>query len=120
MSSPVLTPPVPLVLSEQAAYAVGTVASQKLLASAAGSATVFAFAPGEGFREHSTPHEALLVVVDGEAVVTFGGAVYRVRAGEAFHFPAGAPHAVHAEVEMRMLLVVLRTDVVPRSEPAAP
>ncbi len=118
MSSPVVTPPAPLVLAEQAAYTAGTVASQKLLASAGGSATVFAFAAGEGFREHATPHEALLVVVDGEAVVTFGGADHRVRAGEAFHFPADARHAVHAEAAMRMLLVVLRTDVGP--EPPAP
>ena len=120
MSSPVITPPAPLVLADEAAYAAGTVASHKLLANAAGSATVFAFAAGERFREHSTPHEALLVVVDGEATVTFAGADHRVRAGEAFHFPAGARHAVHAEAEMRMLLVVLRTDVGPRAEPPAP
>ena len=120
MSSPVATPPAPLVLSEQAAYAAGTVVSHKLLASAAGSATVFAFAAGESFREHATPHEALLVVVDGEATVAFGGADHRVRTGEAFHFPAGAPHAVHADAPMRMLLVVLRTDVGPRAAPPAP
>lgn len=108
-----MTPPTPpnvQSLADAAAFQPGTIASQQLLKNEAGSATVFAFAAGEEFREHSTAHEALLVVVDGEAAVTLGGTEHRVRAGDAIRFPAGVPHAVRAEGPMRMLLVVLRND----------
>jgi quercetin dioxygenase-like cupin family protein len=102
--------PAAVPLAEAAPYEPGTVVSRKLLKNASGSATLFAFAPGEAFREHVTPHEALIVVVDGEATVTFDGTTHRVREGESFRFPAGAPHAVEAATAMRMLLVVLRND----------
>ena len=109
MSIPTLSPTVHA-LAGLAAYNPGTITSQKLLETASGSATVFAFAPGEQFREHSIAHDALVVVIDGEATVTLGSAEHRVRAGESFRFPPRAPHAVRAETEMRMLLVVLRND----------
>ena len=110
MSIPTLSPTVHA-LAGLAAYEPGTITSQQLLTTPSGSATVFAFAAGEQFREHSTAHDALVVVIDGEATVTLGGAEHRVRAGEAFRLPPRAPHAVRAESAMRMLLVVLRNDL---------
>lgn len=104
------TPAAVLSLAEAAAFQPGTITSQQLLKNESGSVTAFAFAAGEEFREHSTAHEALLVVVDGEAAVTLEGTEHRVRAGHSIRFPAGAPHAVRAEGPMRMLLVVLRND----------
>ena len=85
----------------------GSIVSRILLKTGGGSVTLFAFARGEGLSEHSTPREALLAVTDGEAEVTLDGETHTVASGEAIRLPASVPHAVHAPVDFRMLLVTL-------------
>jgi quercetin dioxygenase-like cupin family protein len=101
-------PAVPSALADLAAFQEGSVVSRMLLKNTAGSVTLFAFAGGEGLSEHATPSEALLVVTDGEAEVTIAGERHAVRAGETIRLPANVPHAVHAPVAVRLLLVMLR------------
>jgi quercetin dioxygenase-like cupin family protein len=88
----------------------GAIVSSMLLKKPGGNVTLFAFGAGEGLSEHTTPHDALLVVLDGEAEVTVGGAAHRVEAGEFIPLPADVPHAVQAPVDFKMLLVMLRSD----------
>lgn len=85
--------------------------SRILARSAGGTATEFTFAAGAGLPEHSTAHQALVIVAEGELRVTLGGETRTVRAGETISFPPDAPHAVHAPSAARMILVLLRTDV---------
>lgn len=86
----------------------GSVVSRLLLKASGGSATLFAFAPGESLGEHATPREALVVILDGTAEVTVGGETRTLASGEAIHFPANAPHDVRAPEALRMLLVTLK------------
>lgn len=86
----------------------GAIVSRTILKQPSGSITLFAFDAGEGLSEHTTPHEALIHVLDGEAEVSIGGTPHRVRPGEALHLPAGVPHAVQARSPFRMMLVMLR------------
>ena len=95
-------------LAELAAFQPGTIVSRMLLKNKGGTATLFAFAEGEGLSEHTAPFDALIVVTDGEATVTIAGEAHRVGAGEAVRLPADVPHAVHADADLRMLLVMLR------------
>jgi quercetin dioxygenase-like cupin family protein len=90
-------------------YADGAVVSRTLRKSPAGTLTVFAFDRGQGLSEHTTPHEAAVLVLDGAADWTVGGEPVRVGAGEMIGLPAGVPHAVHAAERFKMLLIMLRS-----------
>ncbi len=86
----------------------GAVVSRTILRRPAGTITLFAFDAGEGLSEHSTPHEALIHALTGEAEISIGAATHRVTAGQSLHLPADVPHAVAALSPFRMMLVMLR------------
>ena len=92
-------------------YQDGAVVSRQLAKTPGGSVTAFAFDEGEGLSEHTTPHEALLQVLDGVALIHVADSPHLVGEGQVIHLPGGVPHAVHAEQRFKMLLVMLRSDV---------
>jgi len=100
------------------AYQEGSIVSRKIVAQPGGNVTLFAFAAGEELSEHTTPYDALLHVVDGEAVVRIEATVHRVGAGRAVILPAGRPHAVRADQPFRMLLTMVRSPA-PANQPPA-
>lgn len=95
-------------LSEQVAYQKGSVVSRTLVKEGGATLTLFAFDDGQGLSEHTTPFDALLTVLDGEAAVTVGGRASPVRAGESILLPARVPHAVQAATAFKMLLVMVK------------
>lgn len=101
-----LSEPVPL--HDLLAYQEGSVVSRTLVKKATGTLTLFAFDKGEGLSEHSTPHDAVVYIVDGEAAITVGGKENRVEAGQALLLPANIPHALTAPAPFKMLLVMIR------------
>ncbi len=90
------------------AYQEGSIVSRQIVKSDAGSVTAFAFAAGEGLSEHATPFTAVAHVIDGEARITVGGVAHTVRAGELIVMPAAIPHALHAPVPFKMVLVMVK------------
>jgi quercetin dioxygenase-like cupin family protein len=92
-------------------YQDGSIVSRQLAKTPGGSVTVFAIDAGEGLSEHTTPHEALLQVLDGTARVEIDGTDHRVGTGQIIRLPGGVPHAVQAEERFKMLLVMVRSDV---------
>ena len=90
-------------------YQNDSVVSRILLKKATGSVTVFAFAEGEGLSEHSTPHDALVLILDGRAEITIGGEQHLTEAGQALLLPADIPHALHAPGPFKMLLIMIRS-----------
>ena len=97
----------PQALASLAPVGADRVATQVLYKTGGGSATVLAFRAGQGLREHTNPDDALLIVVDGRARISVAGEPHAVSAGETIRLPATVPHAVEAETDMRMLLVLL-------------
>jgi quercetin dioxygenase-like cupin family protein len=95
-------------LAEQVSYQEGSVVSRKILGGRRGNATLFAFAAGEGLTEHTSPYDALVVILDGEAEIRVGGAAHEVGTGETITLPAGIPHALHAHRPFKMMLVMIR------------
>lgn len=94
-------------LADLVEYQAGSVVSRTLLSKASGNVTVFAFDSGEGLSEHTTPHDALVVSLDGELQITVAGHSHRLSRGEALLMPANKPHAVHAHARSKMLLVMI-------------
>jgi len=96
-------------LASLVAYQEGSVVSRTLVDDRAGTVTLFAFDEGQSLSEHTAPYNALLHVLDGEALVTIAGNESRVAAGEAILLPAGQPHAVRAPRRFKMLLTMVRS-----------
>lgn len=84
------------------------IASRVLAKNGGGNVTLFAFDQGEGLTEHTTPFDALVIVLDGLLTLTIGGQPVIAKPGTIVRMPANVPHAVEATVAARMLLVMLR------------
>ena len=69
---------------------------------------MFAFDAGQGLSEHSTPFDAVVQILDGEAELTIGGKTVHAVAGQLVIMPADVPHAVTARQRFKMLLTMLR------------
>ncbi len=90
------------------AIQTGSVISRTILKKTAGTVTAFAFDAGEGLSEHTTPFDALLMGLEGEAEITISGRPHRVKAGDILRLPAGEPHAVKAVTPFKMLLIMIK------------
>ncbi len=91
------------------AYQGGSVVSRIVVKRETGNVTLFAFDTGQELSEHTSPYDALVQVVDGEAEITIAGRPYRVRAGEMIVMPAQQPHALRALSRFKMMLTMIRS-----------
>jgi quercetin dioxygenase-like cupin family protein len=84
------------------------IASRILAKSSGGNLTLFAFDTGQGLTEHTSPFDALVLVLEGSVTLTIGGSPVRATPGTVVRLPAGVPHALDAPEACRMLLFMLR------------
>lgn len=84
------------------------IASRVLSKTPGGSVTLFAFDAGQGLTQHTSPFEALVLVLSGVLDLTIGGTIVRATPGTIVRMPGNTPHAVDAPEAARMLLVMLR------------
>lgn len=89
-------------------YQEGSVVSRQVTKSEAGNVTLFAFDRDQGLSEHTAPFDALVHIIDGEALVTISGRPYELKAGDAIIMPANEPHALKAVQQFKMLLTMIR------------
>ena len=94
--------------AESIDYADGSVVSKMIVKKPMGNITLFAFDKSEGLAEHSSPHEALVQVLDGEAEIIIGGIHNRVRKGQYLILPAGIPHSLKANERFKMMLTMIK------------
>ena len=83
------------------------IASRVLARTTAGNITLFAFDAGQGLTEHTSPFDALVMVLDGALTLTIGGTPIHATPGTIVRMPANVPHAVDAPDPARMLLIML-------------
>ncbi len=98
-----------ITLNDLVAYQDGSIVSRTLVDKKVGTLTFFAFDAGQGFSEHTSPYDATIHVVDGEAEVIIEGKSFSVKAGEMIIMPANRPHAVRANQRFKMLLIMIRS-----------
>jgi len=99
-----------VVLVDLIEYSAGEIVSRTLAQTKNLSLTLFAFDEGEGLSTHSAPGDALVQVLDGEALITIGGKEVVARAGEVVVMPMDVPHAVQASKRFKMLLTLIKKD----------
>lgn len=98
----------PLALASGVDYAAGGIVSKTLLDKKSGTLTLFSFDTGQGLSEHTSPYDATVQILEGEATLTIGGTPVKATAGELVIMPAGIPHDVRAEQRFKMLLIMIR------------
>src|SRR3990172_910448 len=90
-------------------YQTGLLVSKTIIKQPTGTITLFAFDKGEGLSEHTTPFDALVYLIDGEAEITIAGKVNLVKKGEMILMPANQPHALKAKSKFKMLLAMIKS-----------
>ena len=95
-------------LAALVSYQTESVVSRQIIKAEAGNVTLFAFDAGQELSEHTTPFDALVHVLEGEAQIRIAGQAYPLKAGEAILMPADVPHAVKATGKFKMLLTMIR------------
>ena len=68
---------------------------------------VMSFDAGTGLSEHAAPGEALVMALDGEAVIGYEGQEQVIHAGETFKFDKFGKHSVSATKQFKMALLLV-------------
>ena len=89
-------------------YQQSSIVSRTLIDKNTGTVTVFAFDSGEGLSEHTAPFDALVYILDGEAIIRIGAQTHRLIKGEMIVMPADIPHELRAIKKFKMLLIMIK------------
>jgi len=95
-------------LADLVEYKPGQVISQTLVQNPNFSITLFALGAGEGISTHTTPGDAMVYILDGEAEITIGDEIVNPSAGQTVIMPANIPHGLEARKSFKMLLIIVK------------
>ncbi|MBJ8326478.1 cupin domain-containing protein [Streptococcus pacificus] len=73
--------------------------------------TLFSLDKGQEIGRHTSPGDAMVNILSGQAIITIGDKEYTVSAGETIIMPADIPHSLFAKEAFQMLLVVVKPEV---------
>lgn len=108
-SAPNMPPATPVDLAAMVDYQKDAVVSRTLLQDEVGTFTVFSFDQGQGLSEHTSPFNAFVQILDGQAEITIGGKRVPAESGQIILMPGGVPHRLQAVTPFKMLLTLFRT-----------
>ena len=97
-----------LEIAQLVGYQDGSIVSRLIVQSEAGNVTLFAFDAMQELSEHTTPFDAMVHILDGEAGIVISGKTFQLAAGQAIIMPANEPHAVKAKTRFKMLLTMIK------------
>ncbi len=97
------------IAAESVEYASGSVVSKTILKKTSGNITLFAFDEGEGLAEHSSPFEAIVQLLDGQAEIIIGGDSHTLNSGQSIILPANIPHSLKANERFKMMLIMIKS-----------
>ncbi len=90
-------------------YPKDAIVSKTLIKKETGTVTLFAFDKGQGLSEHTAPFDAMVHIMDGEAIIIIDGNEHSLSKGEFIIMPANIPHAVDARSQFKMLLTMIKS-----------
>ncbi|MBA3011633.1 MAG: cupin domain-containing protein [Proteobacteria bacterium] len=93
-------------------YEDGRVVSRTLSSKSHVNITLFAFDKGEEISAHTSPGDAMVQVLDGQARITIDKETLDAIAGQVVVMPANVSHSVFAASRFKMLLTVVKQPVV--------
>lgn len=89
-------------------YENGSVVSKTLSSKPHINITLFAFDQGEEISAHTSPGDAMVQILDGQARITIDQKKITAQKGQVIVMPANIPHAVTALTQFKMLLTVVK------------
>ena len=92
-------------------YEEGRVVSRTLASKPTVNITLFAFDEKEEISAHTSPGDAMVQILDGEALININGKKIAAVAGQVVVMPAGIPHSVSAVTQFKMILTVVKQPV---------
>lgn len=95
--------------AESISYAEKAVVSKHILKKQTGNISLFAFDKEEGLSEHTTPFDAMVLIVDGKAEIIINGKSHMLESGESIIMPANVPHALSAVEKFKMVLTMIKS-----------
>ncbi len=98
----------PQILGDLIEHQTDSIVSKVLTKKKSGSVTLFAFSARQELSEHTSPFEALIYLIAGQAEITIGGTKNSVNAKQIIKLPANIPHAVKAVTDFKMLLIMIK------------
>jgi quercetin dioxygenase-like cupin family protein len=96
-------------LADLADYQKDSIVSRTIIEKKTGTATFFAFDEGQGLSKHTTPYDAMVYLVEGEADIVISDEPYHLKAGHMIIMPANQPHAVKAIKKFKMVLIMIKS-----------
>ncbi len=94
-------------LAELLPYQEGKIVNMDLAHNDKMKFVIMSFDAGTGLSEHAAPGEALVMALDGEAVIGYEGKEYVIHAGETFKFDKFGKHSVSAIKRFKMALLLV-------------
>ncbi len=101
----------PVALVDLVDYEDGRVVSRTLSSKPHVNITLFAFDKDEEISAHTSPGDAMVQVLDGEALINIDGNKITAAKGQVVVMPANVPHSVTACSRFKMLLTVVKQPV---------
>ena len=95
--------------AESISYAEKAVVSKHILKKKTGNISLFAFDQGEELSEHTTPFDAMVLVVEGKVDIIIDGKSHLLVNGDSIIMPADIPHALKAVEKFKMVLTMIRS-----------
>lgn len=86
-----------------------SILSQTLYSTGNAKVVLFGFAPGQSLSEHTASVPAIIHVLAGSGSIELGGNQHDLGPGSWIYIPSRLEHAVRADGEMRMLLILLQS-----------
>lgn len=93
-------------LKDAISYVEGGISNLDIVSRSSLKIMLMAFDKGEGLNPHSAPGDALVIPLEGEAILTVADKTHEVRVGDQFVFPKNIEHSVKAKTKYKMLLVL--------------
>ncbi|WP_017470435.1 cupin domain-containing protein [Amphibacillus jilinensis] len=95
-------------LAEQIEHVPNKKVSKALIQRKDLTLSLFAIDEGQQIARHTSNGDALVQILEGEALITIDQTAYSVKAGESIVMPAEVPHALEAITAYKMLLTVVK------------
>ncbi len=89
-------------------YSSGGVVSKQVIKKQSGNVTLFSFDKDQGLTEHTSPFDAMVHILDGEAEIRIDGHPHHLKKGDCIIMPANHPHALHAIEPFKMVLTMIK------------
>lgn len=93
--------------TKEVTYLENQIVSKTIVQDKQKSITIFSFDKGQEISTHKSSGDAIIQVIDGEALITVDGVEHILKKGMSIVMENGLPHSVYAKEKFKMILMVV-------------